>query len=382
MPCTWRRRREAPCPVARSPPIRFYGARQVPPEKQGLSSEHCNRQGGARRRDFDCRPSFPQRDRPPRQPDPRQCARLGLGRDRGRAARPQDPVYRAQSGRELSRHPRLDRELSRQRDAADDPLPARRGRGRDRARLRQGHRQGDGGGGALQRRPVPRHHGGVQRLVRPHAGRHPRRNRPGRRAQAPSLDRLDPHRARPGRDRPRLHQVGRPAGLAGRFARGAAARDLDRQYRRRRARSTSISTPSCRRRSSTEQLTPIDPARYMPQADTAPSAETVKKAAALLKGAKNIVILCGRTSRAASSAGTSAWRSPKALNAKVITDLKIGASFPTDHPLHACAPARQRDPARSAGGGEGRRRDPQPRLGRPRRRVQGDSSATSRRRRR
>ena len=57
------------------------------------------------------------------------------------------------------------------------------------------------------------------------------RDRPGRRRQAPSVDRLDPHRARPGRDRARLHQVGRPARLAGRCPRGAPARHLDRQHR-------------------------------------------------------------------------------------------------------------------------------------------------------
>src|SRR5918993_5944313 len=47
----------------------------------------------------------------------------------------------------------------------------------------------------------------------------------------------------------------------------------------------------------TEEIKPVDPARFMPQADTAPSAAAIKKAAAILKGAKNIVILCGRTSR-------------------------------------------------------------------------------------
>ena len=75
----------------------------------------------------------------------------------------------------------------------------------------------------------------------------------------------------------------------------------------------------------------------MPQTDTAPSPEMVKQAAAILKGAKNIVILCGRTSRS-----IDAWNErialAEALNAKVITELKIGASFPTDHPLHAAVP--------------------------------------------
>ncbi len=72
--------------------------------------------------------------------------------------------------------------------------------------------------GAFQCRAVPRHHGDLQRLVRPHADHHPRRHRPGRRRQAPALDRLDPHRRRPGRDRAQLHQVGRPAGLPRRRA--------------------------------------------------------------------------------------------------------------------------------------------------------------------
>ena len=111
----------------------------------------------------------------------------------------ENSLYRAQSGRELSRPARFHRQLSRQRDAADDPVPARGSRGLDRARLRQGHRQGDGGRGAFQCRPVPRHDGVLQRLVRPHAGGSARRDRSGGCGQAPALDRLDSHRARPGR---------------------------------------------------------------------------------------------------------------------------------------------------------------------------------------
>jgi thiamine pyrophosphate-dependent acetolactate synthase large subunit-like protein len=88
----------------------------------------------------------------------------------------------------------------------------------------------------------------------------------------------------------------------------------------------------------TEEVKPVDPARFMPQTATAPSADALKKAAAILKGAKNIVILCGRTSRS-----IDAWNERVAfaegLNAKVICELKIGASFPTDHPLMAAVPA-------------------------------------------
>jgi len=86
-----------------------------------------------------------------------------------------------------------------------------------------------------------------------------------------------------------------------------------------------------------EQLPPIDAARYMPPVATAAPAELVQKAAAMLKSAKQVVILAGRASR-----GEEAWNArialAEALNASVVTDLKIGASFPTDHPLHAGAP--------------------------------------------
>ena len=57
----------------------------------------------------------------------------------------------------------------------------------------------------------------------------------------------------------------------------------------------------------------------------------------MLKGAKQVLILAGRASRS-----EEAWNArvalAEALNARVVTDLKIGASFPTDHPLYAGAP--------------------------------------------
>ena len=86
-----------------------------------------------------------------------------------------------------------------------------------------------------------------------------------------------------------------------------------------------------------EQLPPIDAARYMPPIETAAPADLVQKAAALLKSAKQVVILAGRASRS-----EAAWNArvalAEALNASVVTDLKIGATFPTDHPLYAGAP--------------------------------------------
>jgi thiamine pyrophosphate-dependent acetolactate synthase large subunit-like protein len=87
-----------------------------------------------------------------------------------------------------------------------------------------------------------------------------------------------------------------------------------------------------------EPLAPIDVARYRPPAAPSASPEQVKEAAAMLKAAKHPVMLVGRVSRSVDG-----WDArialAEAINAKVVTDLKIGAGFPTDHPLHAGAPA-------------------------------------------
>ena len=69
-----------------------------------------------------------------------------------------------------------------------------------------------------------------------------------------------------------------------------------------------------------------------------PAAHLVDAAAKLLSGAKHPVILAGRASR-----GESGWKERVALAEKlqacVFTDIKLGAAFPTDHPLHAAPPA-------------------------------------------
>jgi thiamine pyrophosphate-dependent acetolactate synthase large subunit-like protein len=87
-----------------------------------------------------------------------------------------------------------------------------------------------------------------------------------------------------------------------------------------------------------EPLPPVEAARFMPPVASAPDAESIAKAAALLKAAKNIVMLIGRTSR-----NEAAWHArvklAEVLGARVITDLKVGASFPTDHHLHLGAPS-------------------------------------------
>ena len=86
-----------------------------------------------------------------------------------------------------------------------------------------------------------------------------------------------------------------------------------------------------------EEVAAIDSKRYMPEMESAPSAAVIAKAAELLRNAKSPVILSGRTSRS-----VEAWKLRVALaerlGARVVTDQKVAASFPTDHPLHAGAP--------------------------------------------
>ena len=85
-------------------------------------------------------------------------------------------------------------------------------------------------------------------------------------------------------------------------------------------------------------LPPLDIQRLMPAASAVPGPDVVTRAASALAAAKRPVILAGRGSRT-----PDAWAKRLALAervaAHVITDLKLGAVFPTDHPLHAGAPA-------------------------------------------
>ncbi len=80
-----------------------------------------------------------------------------------------------------------------------------------------------------------------------------------------------------------------------------------------------------------------DPSRFRAPEPPRPAPELVARAAALLSGAAAPVILIGRGHRT-----TESWRARVALaeklGARVITDLKVGASFPTGHPLHIGPP--------------------------------------------
>ena len=80
-----------------------------------------------------------------------------------------------------------------------------------------------------------------------------------------------------------------------------------------------------------------DIARFAPGDAPVPSADSIERAADLLVRARRPLILAGRVSRDPED-----WqrrlRLAELLDARVVTDLKAGAAFPTNHPLHAGAP--------------------------------------------
>src|SRR5262245_48974852 len=77
-----------------------------------------------------------------------------------------------------------------------------------------------------------------------------------------------------------------------------------------------------------------DVARFAPSEPLHPSPDAMRAAARLLTGAKRPLLLPGRLGRS-----EQAWNDRVALaeltGARVLTDLKTAATFPTDHPLHA-----------------------------------------------
>jgi thiamine pyrophosphate-dependent acetolactate synthase large subunit-like protein len=86
-----------------------------------------------------------------------------------------------------------------------------------------------------------------------------------------------------------------------------------------------------------EPVAAIDAQRYMPPVVNAATADQIKQAADLLRNAKHPLIMAGRVSR-----NLDTWNKRIALaerlDARVITDLKIAASFPTNHHLHSGSP--------------------------------------------
>ncbi|HVI13029.1 MAG TPA: thiamine pyrophosphate-dependent enzyme [Pseudolabrys sp.] len=86
-----------------------------------------------------------------------------------------------------------------------------------------------------------------------------------------------------------------------------------------------------------EAVPPIEAARFMPPVKNIPTPDLIGQAADLLRHAKRPVILAGRVSR-----DFDAWKArialAEAVNARVATDLKVAAAFPTHHPLHVGSP--------------------------------------------
>ena len=80
-----------------------------------------------------------------------------------------------------------------------------------------------------------------------------------------------------------------------------------------------------------------DPTRYQAGRPARPSDEAIGQAADWLSNAKRPVLLMGRVSRS-ERGWADRIRLAEKLNAEVLTDLKVGAAFPTTHPLYA-APA-------------------------------------------
>jgi len=84
-------------------------------------------------------------------------------------------------------------------------------------------------------------------------------------------------------------------------------------------------------------LAPLDIGRLTPPVASAADPDLIDRLTTALTTAKVPVVLAGRGSRT-----LEAWQARLALieriGARVITDLKLGAVFPTDHPLHAGSP--------------------------------------------
>ena len=87
-----------------------------------------------------------------------------------------------------------------------------------------------------------------------------------------------------------------------------------------------------------EKQVPVpDPSRFKPAAPQEASQGVLQQAAELLLEAKQPLILPGRVSRSQEH-----WdlrvRLAEFLGAMVVTDMKVGAAFPTGHPLHGAGP--------------------------------------------
>ena len=86
------------------------------------------------------------------------------------------------------------------------------------------------------------------------------------------------------------------------------------------------------------EATVPDPDDFRPPAPPQPSAEEIDSLREMLSSARSVVFLMGRVSRSESDWGLRVALAEH-LDASVITDIKTGASFPTDHPNHVGPPS-------------------------------------------
>jgi len=101
---------------------------------------------------------------------------------------------------------------------------------------------------------------------------------------------------------------------------------------------TYVNLDAALQESKLDALPPLpDAKRFRAPDPVMPASHLVEAAAQLLAKSRNPVILAGRASRSESG-----WRQRVALaeklQARVLTDLKMAAAFPTDHLLHAAPP--------------------------------------------
>jgi thiamine pyrophosphate-dependent acetolactate synthase large subunit-like protein len=83
-----------------------------------------------------------------------------------------------------------------------------------------------------------------------------------------------------------------------------------------------------------------DIGRFQVPAPPPPAAESIEKAADMLVKAKNPIIMVGRVSRS-QKGWDQRLKLAELLGAGVLTDIKVGAGFPTDHALHLAPPGNR-----------------------------------------
>ncbi|MDH7795195.1 MULTISPECIES: thiamine pyrophosphate-binding protein [unclassified Beijerinckia] len=85
-------------------------------------------------------------------------------------------------------------------------------------------------------------------------------------------------------------------------------------------------------------LPSMDVKRFSPKIAPGATPQEIGEIAELVAAARNILIIYGRFSRSEQGWADRVALAEK-LNAKVLTDLKLGATFPTEHGLHVAAPS-------------------------------------------